>query len=71
MLIMIALYAPVCFQYWPVAPDLYESVKYEDGRRFLTFQCALRVTMTEECLAGKVACLLTASGVALRPDEIP
>lgn len=71
MLIKSDLDAPARLQYWPIVPDLYESARWEDARRFQTLREALRAAVTEECPAGKAAYLLTASGITLKPDELP
>ena len=71
MLIKSDLDAPARLQYWPVVPDLYESARWEDARRFGTLREALQAAVTEQCPTGKVAYLLTASGIALKPDELP
>ena len=71
MLIKSDLDAPARLQYWPVAPDLWESARWEDAKRFQTLREALKAAVTEECPAGKAAYILTASGIALKPDEIP
>ena len=71
MLIKTDLDAPARLQYWPITLDLYESARWEDARRFSSLREALRAAMTETCPEGKAAYLLTASGVALRPNELP
>jgi hypothetical protein len=71
MLITSDLDAPARLQYWPIVPDLCESARWEDGRRFLTLRDALRAAVTETCPDGKAAYLLTASGMALKPDDLP
>ena len=71
MLIKTDLDAPARLQYWPIVPDLYESARWEDARRFASLREALRAAMTEACPDGKAAYVLTASGVALRPNELP
>lgn len=71
MLIKSDLDAPARLQYWPVAPDLWESARWEDAKRFQTLREALQAAVTVECPAGKAAYILTASGIALKPDEIP
>ena len=70
MLIKSDLDAPARLQYWPIVPDLYESARWEDARRFPSLRDALRAAMTEECPTGKAAYVLTASGMALKPDEL-
>jgi hypothetical protein len=55
MLIRSDLDAPARLQCRLGAPDLYESAKWEDGRRLPPIREALRVAMTEECPAGKAA----------------
>jgi hypothetical protein len=71
MLIKSDLDAPARLQYWPIAPDLYESARWEDAKQFQTLRDALRAALTEECPAGKAAYLLTTSGITLKPDELP
>ncbi len=71
MLIKSDLDNPARLQYWPVAPDLWESARWEDAKRFQTLRDALQAAVTEECPAGKAAYILTASGIALKPDGIP
>ncbi len=62
--------APARLQYWPVVPDLAESVRWEDARRFRSLRDAIRAAMTEDHPAGKAAYLLTASGIALKPQAL-
>jgi hypothetical protein len=62
--------APARLQYWPVGPDLIESARWEDARRFPSLRDALSAAMTEARPAGKAAYLLTQSGLALRPDQV-
>ena len=71
MLIKTDLDAPARLQYWPIVPDLYESARWEDARCFSSLREALRAAVTETCPEGKAAYLLTASGMALRPNELP
>ena len=71
MLIKSDLDAPARLQYWPVVPDLHESARWEDAKRFPTLREALRASQAQECPAGKAAYVLTASGIALKPDELP
>jgi hypothetical protein len=71
MLIKSDLDAPARLQYWPVIPDLCESARWEDAKRFQTLREAVQAAVTEECPVGKAAYLLTASGIALKPNEIP
>ena len=62
--------APARLQYWPVGPDLIESARWEDARRFPSLREAIRVAMTEEQPPGKAAYLLMQSGMALKPDQL-
>ncbi len=71
LLIKSDLDAPARLQYWPVIPDLCESARWEDAKRFQSLREALRAAVTEKCPDGKAVYLLTASGMALKPDEIP
>ncbi len=71
MLIKTDLDAPARLQYWPIVPDLSESARWEDARRYPSLREAIRAAMTETGPSGKAAYLLTASGMALKPDEIP
>jgi hypothetical protein len=71
MLIRSDLDAPARPRSWPVAPDLWESAKGEDGRQSPTLREALREAMTQERAAGQAAHLRTASGIALKRNEIP
>ena len=63
--------APARLQYWPIVPDLAESARWEDARRFPSLREAIRVAMTEDRPDGKAAYLLTASGIALKPQALP
>jgi hypothetical protein len=71
MLTKCDLDAPARLQYWPVFPDLCESARWEDAKRFQTLREALRAALTEQCPDGKAAYILTASGMALKPDQLP
>jgi hypothetical protein len=71
MLVKSDLDAPARLQYWPIVPDLYESARWEDARRFQTLREALQAALTEECPAGRAAYVLTASGITLKPDLLP
>ncbi len=71
MLIKTDLDAPARLQYWPVTPDLCESARWEDARRFPSLREALRTAVTEGCPDGKAAYVLTASGMTLKPSELP
>lgn len=71
MLTKTDLEAPARLQYWPIVPDLAESARREDARRFPSLREAIRSAMTEERPDGKAAYLLTASGVALKPQVLP
>lgn len=69
MLIKSDLDSPGRLQYWPVIPNLCESTRWEDARRFQTHREAVRAVVTEKRPVGKTTYLLTASGTALKPDE--
>ncbi len=71
MLTQADLDAPARLQYWPIVPDLAESARWEDARRFSSLREAIRAAMTEAQPAGKAAYLLTASGIALKPQALP
>ena len=71
MLIKTDLDGPVRLRYWPIVPDLYESARWQDARCFSSVREAVRAAVTERCPQGKAADVLTASGVALRPNELP
>ena len=70
MLVPADLDAPARLQYWPVDPDPTQSARWEDARRFASLREAVKAAMTERRPEGKVAYLLTQSGVALRPADL-
>jgi hypothetical protein len=71
LLIKSDLDAPARLQCWPTIPDLCESARREDAKRFQSLRETLRAAVTEKSPDGKAVYLLTASGMALKPDKIP